>query len=792
MRYFDAYYCVILTHTKFINNQTHTTSMKKNLLKLCFVLLGVIQLNLVSAQVDTKSKGQTDSKNAPSIQMDTITSRKKEVKNRNVMLNAASNIGPRNVNIGLPFEGDVTILENDLPVVYSFWPQIPTTVWRYDASIGRIGLLNFSETAITNGKVGYAVNSYDRFAGSIFKGYASFMTNQYGLLRGELNISGPIKKGWGYTLSAYENFDPGTLHYDFTKWDNRTQIFKGGITKAFDRGSVSLLYKYAESKAMYGIYGPFIYEGNGKTKELDNFRLGQDSYIVNDGIVGYYDKITGEKKTYDIDKARLATSNSIELTGDYKFSNSLKISFSSMYSSAKAPFILQYPVNSMSPGVYQAQGYSFIHIDDKTPYNGPVQLTLSNYIPAEKITTIQNRVELKKTFSKQELRFALHHQYNNEPLFENVYSLYYHTIEPNPRKLSALIYMPNYHMSVPITDENGVIPSAAGRGGEVRKSKVNKIALYFTDDWRITNRFSLSIGGRIENVKSNGSLSPYLDQVVGNRPLKDYDFNMWNKTASISTILELIKNGGIAAEATYTETKQDVGVWSTDYTESLPNNQPVKYMTAGVYFKHKVFNVVSNLTYIQKENYVAALNVYNPNNARETQTLYPVLHDIETLGWTTDIVSNPFGSFNMHFLLTLQNPVYRNYNINAFGKNYSFDGKTIPELSKTLIEIDPSYTFMKGKLRTWVSLRYFGKQQATCSNVLYFKGWWENFTGVEYRVNRKLDFKLQVVNFLNQRGVARQILGSELITDPTPYVNTIMTSGYIRPFTTEFTINYKF
>jgi hypothetical protein len=44
---------------------------------------------------------------------------------RNVMLNAASaNAGPRNVNIVLPASvGGATVLENDLPVVYFFWPR---------------------------------------------------------------------------------------------------------------------------------------------------------------------------------------------------------------------------------------------------------------------------------------------------------------------------------------------------------------------------------------------------------------------------------------------------------------------------------------------------------------------------------------------------------------------------------------------------------------------------------------------------------------------------------------------
>lgn len=67
----------------------------------------------------------------------------KEVKGRNVMLGAGDSSTPRTLNIGLPFSGDILINENDLPVVYTFWTQIPTTCWRYDSSLGAMGVMLF-------------------------------------------------------------------------------------------------------------------------------------------------------------------------------------------------------------------------------------------------------------------------------------------------------------------------------------------------------------------------------------------------------------------------------------------------------------------------------------------------------------------------------------------------------------------------------------------------------------------------------------------------------------------------
>ena len=72
----------------------------------------------------------------------------KEEGNRNVMLNAASANGPREIQIGLP-SADVNVLENGLPVTYATNPHSVNTIWRGDASLSHQGLLKIAETAIT-------------------------------------------------------------------------------------------------------------------------------------------------------------------------------------------------------------------------------------------------------------------------------------------------------------------------------------------------------------------------------------------------------------------------------------------------------------------------------------------------------------------------------------------------------------------------------------------------------------------------------------------------------------------
>ena len=69
------------------------------------------------------------------------TEQHKEVKNRNVMLNASSADQPRQINIGLPSSLSATIFEDNLPVSYSTWPDMPYFSWFGGASFGRMGVM---------------------------------------------------------------------------------------------------------------------------------------------------------------------------------------------------------------------------------------------------------------------------------------------------------------------------------------------------------------------------------------------------------------------------------------------------------------------------------------------------------------------------------------------------------------------------------------------------------------------------------------------------------------------------
>jgi hypothetical protein len=708
----------------------------------------------------------------------------KEEKNRNVMLNAANNTGPREVNIGLPSTvGGITILENNLPVVYYFWPELPTRTWRQSSSLGKTGLLKLGEVAITTGDLGYAVNSYTRLGTDKLHLNGNLSSNNFGWLKGDVNISGPLAKNWFFTAGIYENFDPSTFDLMFTKYADKTQIYRAGITKRFNnnKGEISLLYKYASSASLSSA-SVFQYEEGGNVKELSNFRIGRDSYFARDGVLRFKDILNGNAYQKSLASDAATTSHTIDLIGNYKLNNGWVFDFSTRYHSARAVSLSTTPLSI----IQQTGKGDFTYQDNGEVYEGDVQTVLALNAPRIPVTAIQSRFDLSKKTAAHKWRFGLTESYYKVDKFISNRSFFYQEVAANPRRL-----MRNTEGATSNTDEYGFYNYNVG--GEYHNGFENKLALFFSDDWTISDKFSFSYGTNLQYHKLKGDFHTQTrtpGYTFGNDPLTYFDNNWFHTGLSLNATYKLTNKFGFLGEFIYTERHGVLENYSGAYTPTFDKTKS-PMGRAGVYFNHEKFSLVSALTYLTRNNYQTRLNLVNPDNTSQSDVA-SVHYDIQTIGWTTDIVATPVKNFSLHYLITLQNPVYKNYSFQAFGKTYSYDDKNVLEISKVLMEIDPSYTLKQLKL--WASLRYFSKQFANLNNVLYFKGRWETFAGANYKLNKKYDLGLTVVNLLNQRGAKGSISGTELITDPSAYYGRKLVAAsasgtYIRPLTIEFSLN---
>jgi hypothetical protein len=766
-------------------------------MKKSIIPFGLGLLLAVGALLPEKSYAQEATKKpVATIVKDSVVPAKKEEKNRNVMLNADSNSGPRAVNIGLPFQ-DMLILQNGVPVTNGYYPQTPISNWRYDATMGSIGVISFAENALLNGRIGFAVSSADRDPSTKFKGFFQTYTNSFGSLVYSGLVSGPVgKKGWGYTIGLSETYDRGNgVNRMYTPWNDRCEIVKLGISKKYKNGLVRILYKHAEQMTQYSSYWPLQYKGDGEFTNISGFAAGVDSYVLADGKIPYFDALTGTSSILNLGDSKNTTkSDAVYLTGNHDFKNGWKLDYTSMYMHTVAPFSIQYPISLgvADPDQQAAKGQSFTLHGQSAAYVGSAQIVSNLYKSPTTTNSSFSRVEMKKKIQNHALRFGFTNIFYENLGEQTNYGVYYQTVEPNPRLLDYYQYVPAYGISAKVTNANGLLPV---KNGEYFRLKTNKAALYFSDDARLTPWLAVGIGARIENQNDTETHDQYVNDFVLGRELMTNDFkNRWNHAAVANFVANVTKDFGFVGDVTYNDFNNRFYTYeeTNKFTSVINENQiHITNFGGGVFYnKGDKFQITSKIGSIKKDNYTTSLDVYNPANPTQKTTVYPVYYDIQTLGWTTDMVVSPFKNFTLHALFTLQNPKFENYTVDAFGQTFDYSSRSVPGISKMLVELDPSYQITPD-FRLWVSLRYFGKQYGNLTNSFEYKPWIENFGGIDYRLSRKVEFKLQVVNFLDQSGIKGALQGADQITDSTPFIGRTIVAQAMRPRTIEFTAIFK-
>lgn len=742
----------------------------------------------------------------------------KEEGNRNVMLNAASANGPREIQIGLP-SADVNVLENGIPVTYATNPHSVNSLWRADASLSHVGLLKISETAITTGNIGYAVNSFTQLGEKGFNGTLNYKSNHFGMQEFSLNLNGSMGKDWFYSGSIYQDFDPGTFKIKSTPFQDRTQIYKFALTKRYNqnRGELTAMYHYSNSHPVY-MYAtqsaPFVYVGDGSVREFGDFSLGTTSYLPVDNEMIYRDMRTGELKKTSLYDAVQNKGSEFTLMNNYTWDNGLNWKAIMKYDHSTGSCVYQTP---MSLDKNEA-GINYMYEDadgGMKPYTGEYVQSRMSCLNRGFIDSFMFTTELSRSVGNSIWRLGVNEWYYDID-YSSATTMYDQSV-PTDGGYPVRLYNADYQTYEDRTyGENGYYYDFNKNASEYYKGHENKLAVYFTHDWNITDKFNLYYGARLEyqalrgdnaavlNADGNyvgrfsnyylGATAPDGTQIAPT----PFSYDWLNYALTASATYKLNKEFGFTGDFTYITQHPKLENFAP---ATLPNTDKISVPLgrAGIYFNNSWLSLTSLFSYISKTNNNSTLNLQHKTAAGQTEIMAaPLTYDIQTLGWTTDVVAHPFKGFDLHFLFTYQKPTYKKYETSVkFSDGYvgeiNATGNIVAEIPQVIVEIDPSYMITKD-LKIWTSFRYFSKTYANINDAYYFNGRWETFGGLNWQVNKQLSLGCTVVNFLNQTGAKGSIAGAELVTkdEASKYAGTVMAGSYIRPFTVEFSASLKF
>lgn len=785
-------------------NAMKSESKQMNRMKAVVLLLALACVNGY-AQENNSSKGEDGSTS-------------KEEGNRNVMLNATSANGPREIQIGLP-SADVNVLENGIPVTYATNPHSVNSLWRADASLSHVGLLKISETAITTGNIGYAVNSFTQLGEKGFHGTLNYKTNHFGMQEVSLNLNGSLAKDWFYSGSIYQDFDPGTFKIKSTPFQDRTQIYKFALTKKYNdnRGELTAIYHYSNSHPVYNYAtqsAPFVYVGDGSVREFGDFALGTTSYLPVDNEMVYRDMRTGELKKTNLYDASQNRGSEFTLMNNYTWDNGLNWKTVMKYDHSLGSLVYQTPMSldQNEAGI----NYLYEAVDGSMqPYTGEYVQSRMSCLNRGFIDSFMFTTELSRKVNNSTWRLGLNEWYYDVDYTSST-TMYDQSV-PMDGSYPVRLYNADYATYSGRTYAgSGCYYDFNKNASEYYKGHENKLALYFTHDWDITDKLNLYYGARLEYQAlrgENAAVTNTNGEYVGRfanyylgatapdgtkiAPTSmSYDWLNYALTAAVT--YKLTKEFGFTGDFTYITQHPKIENFAP---ATLPNTDKISVPLgrAGIYYNNEWLSLTSLFSYISKTNNNSTLNLQHKTAAGQSEIMAaPLNYDIKTLGWTTDVVARPFKGFDLHFLFTYQKPTYKKYETSVtFSDGYvgsiNATGNIVAEIPEVIVEIDPSYMITKD-LKIWTSFRYFSKTYANINDAYYFNGRWETFGGLNWQVNKKLALGCTVVNFLNQTGAKGSIAGAELIEkeDAGQYAGHVMAGSYIRPFTVEFSASLKF
>lgn len=583
---------------------------------------------------------------------DSVNVKKADGSERNVMLNASDATKPREIQIGLPSE-DVNVYENGLPAVYSSAVHKLQYHWRSDASLGEVGLMSPSESAIRTGNIAYSVDSYSKLGQKEFKGILNYRANHFGMQQFDLNVSGGIGDKWLYSGSVYQNFDPGSFEAKFDEYTDRMQMYRAGITRLLgNKGKISLQYKYAYSRNTGNELNaaPFIYVGDGSIKEIPGFEPGLASYGPASGEIEYMDVMDGKMKKANLRDLENNRSHEIALLTDYTFDNGAKWSLNMKYMNAPEANYVDFGGSTISE-LSVEDGYT---LADGTPYSGLVE-GRRTWLHFGKVQNFLITSELEKRFGNHQLRFGLNEWY---------YYLDYHSssfqwvgsVKEYPDILTASDGSRFYGF-------NELSP-------EYTVGSENKLAVYVTDNWQISPKLNFYYGGRLEYYRMSadqvahsrysgfyiGGTAPDGEVITPANVTKD----KLNYAATAQLTYNMTKHFGLTADATVATRFPRINEYAgTGPTEEQYKRVTIPLIRGGLFYKNSWIDLTSMVTYIAKTNNIDQQNLTKPGTSEGKTVL--LIYDIQTLGWTTSAEIDPFKGFHLHALFTYQKPVYKNY-----------------------------------------------------------------------------------------------------------------------------------
>lgn len=707
-----------------------------------------------------------------------------------VWADASAGVTANNTRVrGIPRGGyeSLAVYEDGMPIQHDpgiNWINVDQFL-RIDETYASIEAVRGGPSSIFAANApGGLVNFIPRKGTPELSGLVKLTTADYGQLRGDVWIGGPIGDGWVFSAGGYYNKDDGAR-------DPGPTANNGGqgrvlISKAFARGNLSFGVKYMEDNNFFFDATPLVRSGD-KLRPLAPFNGHDDTLTgAEDGLVQI--KTPAGIRKADFNLFNQSSDLQFTIKGDVEFDGGTTLNGGFRYRdsntnrnarglnnlSTQAAYLTSVRAGALA-GFPGATDVRLVYSTDGTAY--PADANGNGLVGVNTFQSIQNPI--KEMIGMVELGHVFDTGIGRHDVKLGVYATSADWAHDRNDGVGITEVAPNARLLdvVAVNAAGAVVGRVTDRGIARYESRFahsfggyEDVAVHISDEWQISEQLRVDAGFRYEKIWISGysegvrsynlgDATTLADNNVlyGSGVFTHFEPSFDDKAYTIGANWQFMPEMGVFARYTNTYRLPHIGQYRDNVLPTGVRSQSIEQAEGGVKFQQPWGSLYATVFYNSFRD-VQFTNTYiDPTTLLIVQEIN--YGDVRTIGVELETTLRPVPWFEVAATATYQDPKFKNYTYNTIVSGApvqtSFDDNRPSSMPKVMASVRPRLNLFDGRVRVLGEWRYEGDKYNDDANLVKLPPFSVFNASAEVDVTPNLTVQVKGTNLSNSLGLGQ-------------------------------------
>ncbi|WP_336966520.1 TonB-dependent receptor [Sphingobium aquiterrae] len=653
---------------------------------------------------------------------------------------------------------------------------------RMDQTVQQIEVVRGGPSSIFYSNApGAVVNFITRRGGDHLEGLVRYEVADYNSHRVDGWLGGPIgNSDWRFFVGGYYRLSDGQRHTGYRQ-DEGGQI-RATISRDFDRGSFMVGVKRIDERIGNAMVTPFINDENGDPTGVPGFNAKRDNiagpetrnftFLTPDG-------------TYDFDNAVGTTVKLTQLTAELKYDLGSDFTFQDnmryrdSYTKrnsitprtvASAADLLAGSYAAVQKGLTPGQTLGFGYTNNPSqPFNMTGQngnglallnLARSFTVPESEFINDARLTKTAEFLGRHDIALGVYYAHVKEDYATNSASVFT-DVKDNAALLDAYV-LDAAGNRVRALSTGGI----ASYGVEFNNASgtSDTLAIYASDEWKVTDKLRIDGGARWERVQAEGSVEGKKtvnlgqsatmedDAVqVGNGVFTPFDNSYDHAAWTLGANYQFQPSFGTFLRYTSTFRLPNVSSFLGN-PAAKPVTQKMDFVEGGIKFSRSHFDLYLTGFYSLYKSY--EISDYKQDANTGKFVLNTVYGDTRTWGTELEATWRPVRWFDIHANWTWQDPKFSDFKYtDNTGKQIDYSGNRLIRVPKNSFRVTPAVNLLDNRLRVEADVAYYGQRYAEVANQISLPAYTTVDLNARFDITERLSVNLFVNNLTNTIGL---------------------------------------